>query len=191
MHFFRLDSGKNYCNVLCNCMFITSESRLGLGGGLSRRARSMRNRPYTLAYGVMLMLGTAGLGIAQDGGQQPSAREQLQHIHTPQSIDQKLASLTKDLELTPEQQRQVRSQLQEHHDKIQAVLDKNPKASRQELGPQIHAISDETHHEIHALLNDYQKELEKTMQQREHNGGENRRSSPPAPASPAPSSSPS
>ena len=58
----------------------------------------MRNRLFTLAFGIVLMLGTIGPGAAQDGGQQPSAREQLQHIHTPQSIDQKLASLTKDLE---------------------------------------------------------------------------------------------
>src|SRR6202035_2984713 len=123
------------------------------------------------------------------GVQQPSAREQLQHIHTPQSIDQELARLTKDLELTPEQQKQVRPLLEEHHDRIQALLDKNPKASRQELGPQSHAISDETHRKIHALLTDHQKESEKAMQQREHNGGENRRSSPPGPASPAPSSS--
>ena len=115
-------------------------------------------------------------------------REQLQHIHTPQSIDQELARLTKDLELTPEQQKQVRPLLEEHHDKIQALLDKNPKASRQELGPQIHAISDETHRKIHGLLTDHQKELEKAMQG-EHNGGENRRSAPPAAASPKPSSS--
>ncbi|MCU1300204.1 MAG: hypothetical protein JWQ87_488 [Candidatus Sulfotelmatobacter sp.] len=140
----------------------------------------MRNSRYTLAFGVMLMLGTAGLGVAQDGGQQPSAREQLQHIHTPQSIDQKLASLTKDLELTPKQQQQVRPLLQEHHDKIQALLDRNPTASRRDLGPQIHASSDETHHEIHALLSDHQKELEKAMVQREHNGEENQRSAPPA-----------
>jgi predicted HTH transcriptional regulator len=129
----------------------------------------------------MLIFGIAGLAVAQDNGaQQPSAREQLQHIHTPQSIDQKLASLTKDLELTSEQQQQVRPLLQEHHDKIQALLDKNPKASRQELGPQIHAISDETHRQIHALLTDHQKELEKAMVHHEHNGEENRRSAPPS-----------
>jgi hypothetical protein len=156
----------------------------------------MRNRPFTLAYGVMLMLGMAGAAVAQDKGQdngvqQPSARQQLQHIHSPQSIDQELARLTKDLQLTPEQQQQVRPLLQEHHDKIQALLDKNPTASRQELGPQIHAISDQTHHEIHALLTDHQKELEKAMQQREHKGEENRRPAPPAAASPEPSSSPS
>ena len=154
----------------------------------------MQNRPFTLAYWVMLTLGMAGLAVAQDntghnGVQQPSARQQLQHIHTPQSIDQELARLTKDLELTAEQQKQVRPLLDEHHDKIQALLDKNPTASRQQLGPQIHAVSDETHRQIHALLTDHQKELEKAMQQREHHGGENRRSAPPAAASPAPSSS--
>jgi hypothetical protein len=150
----------------------------------------MRNRYFTLAYGVMLMLGMAGPAVAQDNGvQQPSASQQLQHIHAPQSIDQELARLTKDLEFTPEQQQQVRPLLEEHHDRIQALLDKNPTASRQELAPQIHAISDETHHTIHALLTDHQKELEKAMQQRENNGGENRRSAPPAAASPKPSSS--
>ena len=148
----------------------------------------MRNRPSTLAYGVMLMLGFAGAAAAQDNGaEQPSARQQLQHIHTPQSIDQELAHLTKDLELTPEQQQQVRPLLEEHHDKIQALLDKNPTASRQQLGPQIHAISDETHQKIHALLTDHQKKLERAMQQHEHHGGD-RRSAPPAAAPPEPSS---
>jgi hypothetical protein len=135
----------------------------------------MRNRPLTIAYGVMLLLGMAGPAVGQDNEvHQPPARQQLQHIHTPQSIDQKLAQLTKDLELTPEQQRQVKPVLEEHHDRIQALLDKNPKASRQELGPQIHAISDDTHRKIHALLTDHQKELEKAMQHHEHNGAENR-----------------
>jgi hypothetical protein len=127
--------------------------------------------------------------IQDDGAQQPSARQQLQHIHTPQSIDQELAHLTRDLELTSQQQQQCRPLIEEHHDKIQALLDKNPTASRQELGPQIHAISDETHGKIHALLTDHQKELEKAMEQGEHSGGENRRSTPPAVASPEPSSS--
>ena len=152
----------------------------------------MGNRPSTLAYGVMLMFGIAGAAVAQDNGaEQPSARQQLQHIHTPQSIDQELAHLTKDLELTSQQRQQVRPLLEEHHDKIQVLFDKNPTASRQELGPQIHAISDETHGKIHALLTDHQKELEKEMVQREHNGGENRRFTPPAVASPEPPSSPS
>jgi hypothetical protein len=112
----------------------------------------------------MVMLGLVLHAVAQDNGaQQPLARQQLQHIHTPQSIDQKLAQLTKDLELTPQQQEKVRPLLEEHHDKIQALLDKNPTKSRQALGPQIHAIGDETHRQIHVLLTDHQKELEKAM----------------------------
>jgi chromosome condensin MukBEF ATPase and DNA-binding subunit MukB len=149
----------------------------------------MRNRLFTFAYGLMLILGIgmASPAIAQDNrAQRLSARQQLQRMHTPQSIEQKLAQLTKDLELTPKQQQQVRPLLQEHHDKIQAVLDKNPTASRQELAPQIHAISDETHHKIHARLTDQQKELEKAMQQRGHNGEENTRPTPSPAASPKP-----
>jgi predicted HTH transcriptional regulator len=127
----------------------------------------MRNLLLPLACGVMLIVGMDGPAIAQDNpAQEPSARQQLQKVHTPQSIDEKLAQLTKDLELTPEQQKQVRPLLDQHHDKIQALLDKNPQASRQQLAPQIHAISDETHRQVHALLNDHQRELEKAMQAR-------------------------
>ena len=145
----------------------------------------MLYRPFALAYGVMLTFGMAGPAVAPDSGaQQPTAREQPQHV---QSIDRELARVTKVLELTPEQQKQVRPLLEEHHDRIQALLDKNPTASRQQLGPQIHAISDETHRKIHALLTDHQKELEKAMQQREHNGEQNKRSAPPTAASPEPS----
>ena len=58
----------------------------------------MRNRPFTIAYGVMLVLGMAGPAVAQDNeAKRPSARQQLQHIQTPQSIDHELARLTKDL----------------------------------------------------------------------------------------------
>jgi periplasmic protein CpxP/Spy len=150
----------------------------------------MPNLAINLTYGAIFTFGMAGPALAQDDPmQQPSARQQLQRIHAPQSIDQELVRLTKDLELTAEQQLQVRPLLEEHHDKIQAVLDKNPNASRRELGPQIHAVSDETHREIHALLSDHQKQLEKAMQQREHEGEENRRPVPPATGSPEPSPS--
>ena len=126
---------------------------------------SGRSRAFALACGVMLVLGIVRSAVAQgNAAQQTPARQQLQQIHTPQSIDQELAHLTKDLELTEEQQQQVRPLLEQHHDRIQSVLDKYSTASREELGSQIHAISDETHREIHALLTDHQKELEKAMQ---------------------------
>ena len=148
--------------------------------------------PLTLARGVVLALAMTGAALAQDNaGGQPTARQQLQRIHTPQSIGEELARLTKDLELTPKQQQQVLPLLNEHHDRIQALLDKNPTASRQDLAPQIHAISDETHRQIHALLTDQQKELEKALVQRRHSGGEHLLTAPPAAAPPKPSSPPS
>jgi hypothetical protein len=46
----------------------------------------MRNRSFILASGVMLTLGLTGPAVAQgNGAQPPSARQQLQHIHTPRS----------------------------------------------------------------------------------------------------------
>jgi periplasmic protein CpxP/Spy len=155
------------------------------------RRLSIPNRVVTVARGVVLALAMTGPALAQNrGGEQPTARQQLQHIHTPQSIDQELAHLTKDLELTPRQQQQILPLLNEHHDRIQALLDKNPTAARQDLAQQIHAISDDMHREIHALLTDRQQELETAMKQRERNGGENRRPGFPAAASPRPSSAP-
>jgi hypothetical protein len=134
----------------------------------------MPNRDIT--YRVMLTLAMACFTLAQDDmGQQPSARQQLQHIHTPRSIDQELVRLTERLELTREQQQQVRPMLEKHPDRIQALLDKSPTASRQQLGPQIYAISDETHREIHVLLSAHQKQLEKALQHRETQGEEPRR----------------
>lgn len=140
----------------------------------------MRKTSLTLACGIIFAFGMSDAAAAQDKGEQePSARQQLQQIHSPRSLDEELAHLTKDLELTPKQQQQVRPLLQKHHDRIQALLDRNPKASRQELAPQIHAISDDTHREIHALLTDHQRTLEKGMLQRGHHGGGDRRPAPP------------
>jgi len=130
----------------------------------------------------------AGSPVTQEkGDRQRSAREQLQQIYTPRSIDQELSRLTKDLELTPEQRQKARPLLHRHHDSIQALLDRSPNASRRDLGPRIHSISDETRRQIHAQLTRHQKELEKAMQQPEHNGEENRRPAQPPAEPPDPS----
>src|ERR1700692_972160 len=101
----------------------------------------------------MLALGMTGIAMTQENAPQPRGPNQArQGIHGPRSIDQELDHLTKDLELTPSQRKQIRPLLEEHHDRIQALFDKNPKVSREDLSPQIHAISDDTHHQIDALL---------------------------------------
>jgi Spy/CpxP family protein refolding chaperone len=134
---------------------------------------------FTIGLTSMLALGMTGIAMAQENAPQLQGANQARPaIHGPGSIDQELDQLTKDLELTPDQRKQVRPLLEEHHDKIQALLDNNPKLSRQHLGPQIHAISDETHHQIEALLTEHQKQLAKAMQERMRNGEESRRPAP-------------
>jgi Spy/CpxP family protein refolding chaperone len=138
---------------------------------------------FTLGLTGMLALGTTGLAIAQENTPQPQGPNQARPgIHGPRSIDQELDHLTKDLELTANQRKQVRPLVEKHHDRLQALFDRNPGVSRKDLGPQIHAISDETHHEIHALLTEHQKQLEKAMQERMHAGEESRRSAPSTPS---------
>jgi Spy/CpxP family protein refolding chaperone len=135
---------------------------------------------FTLGLTGMLVLWMTGIAMAQENAPQPQGPNQArQGIHGPRSIDQELDYLTRDLELTPIQRKQVRPVLQEHHDKIQVLLDKNPGRSRQDLAPQIHAISDETHHQIETLLTEHQKQLAKAMQERMHDGEESRRPAPP------------
>jgi Spy/CpxP family protein refolding chaperone len=132
-----------------------------------------------LTLGLIALLGMTRIAIAQENAPQPQTPNQArQGIHGPRSIDPELDHLTKDLELTPSQRKQVKPLLDELHDKIQALFDNNPKLSRQNLGPQIHAISDETHRQIEALLTEHQKQLAKAMQERMHNGEESRRPAP-------------
>jgi hypothetical protein len=142
------------------------------------RAVLMNARVLAVACAAAFAFGTCGVAAAQSGVQTP-AGEQLQRVHTPQSIDQELARLTTDLQLTPDQQPRVRMLLQEHHDEIQALLDANPAATRLQLAPRIHAISDETHAAVHALLTSRQQQLEAAMVQRERGGTEDRRPSDP------------
>jgi Spy/CpxP family protein refolding chaperone len=138
---------------------------------------------FTVGLMGLLALGMTGIAMAQENAPQPQGPNQARPgMHGPRSIDQELDHLTKDLELTSNQRKQVRPLLEKHHDRIQALLDKNPGVSRKDLGPQIHAISDDTHHEIHALLTEHQKQLEKAMQERMHAGEESRR---PAPSTPS------
>ena len=134
---------------------------------------------FTVGLIGILALGMSGIAMAQKNAPQPQGPNGMQ---APRSIDQELDRLTKDLELTPNQRKQIRPMLQEHHDRIQALFDKNPRLSRKDLGPQIHAISDETHHQIEALLTEHQKQLAKSMQERMRNGEESRR---PAPSTPS------
>jgi hypothetical protein len=83
-----------------------------------------------------------GFGLAQAA--RPPA------VHDSRTAGNELAHLTKDLELTPEQQQAIKPLLQKQHDRIQALL------------------------EIEPLLTDHQKQLAEAIQQRMHADEERR-----------------
>jgi Spy/CpxP family protein refolding chaperone len=138
----------------------------------------------TIAFGIMLLL---GIGVTaaevQDSTQQDNSTQTRPFgpggHHRPMDVDSELAHLTKELDLTPEQQNQIRPLLVEHQQKEQ-VLHQDQSLSPDELRIKAHAISDETHKQIEVFLTDEQKQKVKAMQQRMHHGDQNDQPSPPA-----------
>ena len=142
-----------------------------------------------LVFGCVAVLGAAGCGTAQEKaapqqaqGQQALQgaadwRERMQKNHNAErSIDQQVQRLTKDLDLTPEQQVKVRQLAKEHNDRIQQILDTTPDTlTYQDFQRQVHAISQNFHDSVNAILTPHQLALMKAMVGRLDSGTEQRR----------------
>jgi Spy/CpxP family protein refolding chaperone len=88
------------------------------------------NIQIVLAGILTVPLGMTAPAMAQDSSPQAQAFSQdPQRIHSRLSVDDELARLTKDLDLTPAQRHQILPILRQHHDKIQALFDQNPDLS--------------------------------------------------------------
>jgi Spy/CpxP family protein refolding chaperone len=103
-------------------------------------------------------------------------RERMQKNHSAdRSIQQQVDRLTKDLDLTPEQQEKVRQLSKDHNDRIQKILDTAPATLTHEaFTAQVHAISQEYHDAVNAILTPHQLELMKAMVGRLNKGEEDR-----------------
>ena len=103
-------------------------------------------------------------------------RERMQKMHSAdRSIEQQVRRLTKDLDLTPEQQEKVRQLSKEHNDRIQRILDTAPPTLTYEaFTTQVHAISQEFHDAVNAILTPHEPELMKAMVGRLDSGNEDR-----------------
>jgi hypothetical protein len=104
-------------------------------------------------------------------------RTRMQQNHnTEQSIEQQVGRLTRDLDLTTAQQEKVRQLAHVHHDRIQQILDTAPPTlTRADFTTQVHAISQQFHDSVNAILTPRQLELMKSMVGRLDSGQENRR----------------
>jgi hypothetical protein len=139
-------------------------------------------------FSGLAVLGAAGSAMAQEEAPPPQAqqahplqgatdwRERMQKNHSAdRSIEQQVRRLTKDLDLTPEQQEKVRQLSKEHNDRIQKILDTAPPTLTHEaFTTQVHAISQEFHHAVNAILTPHELELMKAMVGRLDSGKEDR-----------------
>lgn len=137
------------------------------------------------AFAGILLLGLSGITAMAQQSSSPEQPSQPHEFagghHRPMDVDSELAHLTKELDLTPAQQSQIRPILVEHQQK-ESALHQDQSLSAEELRTRAHAISDATHKQIESFLTDEQKQKVKAMQQRMHQRDQN--------SSPAPTSAP-
>jgi hypothetical protein len=143
-----------------------------------------------LLFVCLAMLGAAGCAKAQAPPQQAQgtpqrrslqveadwrARMQANH-NADSSIAQQVRRLTRDLELTPSQQVKVQQFAKVHNERIQNILDTAPDTlSYAAFQVQVHAISQDFHNSVNAILTPHQLDLMKAMVGRLGNGRERRR----------------
>ena len=102
------------------------------------------------------------------------ARMQTNH-NADSSTEQQVRRLTADLDLTPVQQDKVRQLSREHNDRIQRILDTAPPTlTYEDFQTQVHAISQEFHDSVNAIVTPRQLALMKAMVGRLDSGTEAR-----------------
>ena len=151
----------------------------------------MRNKLFTIALGGLLAFGAnAALNAqnqspaptpAQDQTQTSSGQQQGQWGHghrRPMDPNRQLEHLSKTLNLSADQQNQIKPILVDRQQKMQALW-QDQSLSRQDRFTKMQAIRQDTRTKLEAALNDQQKqqfeELQAKMQaRRQHRmGGEN------------------
>ena len=136
----------------------------------------MRNKLFTIALGGMLALGAQAALYAQDqapatGGQQQG--QWGQGHRGMMNADRELEHLTKTLNLSADQQSQIKPILLDRQQKMQALW-QDQSLSREDRRSKAMAIHQDTRTRIEATLNDQQKQQFEAMQERGPRGGANR-----------------
>jgi Spy/CpxP family protein refolding chaperone len=129
---------------------------------------SMKNPLLTITLSGMLALGACVPALAQDTG--APAPEQGRHGGPRQmNPDRQLERLTHNLNLTADQQAQIKPLLVARSEKMQA-LSQNQSLGEDDRRAQMRTIHEEADTKINAVLNDDQKQKYAAMQQRMRRG---------------------
>ena len=132
----------------------------------------MRNKFCTLALTGLLTLGMSGAALAQDQSAPPPQQERGGPGHRGMDPDAQLKHMTKALDLTADQQTQIKPILESTHQQMEA-LHSDQSLSREDRMAKMKAIHEDSHTKIEAVLNDTQKQKFEEMQSRmgERRGG--------------------
>lgn len=125
----------------------------------------MRNTLFTLALGGVLAFGATSALYAQDNSGQPQQQSEWGHGRHRMDPDAQLAHMTKALDLTPDQQSQIKPILMDGQEKMQA-LRQDQSVAREDRRSRMQAIQQDTQSRIEAVLNDQQKQKYEAMQER-------------------------
>ena len=139
----------------------------------------MSNKLFNLALSGALLLGATGatLAIAQDNPPPPPDQAQgpgMGGRGMRMDPDQQLQHMTRQLDLSADQQSQIKPILLDRQQKMQALF-QDQSLSREDRRAKMQSIRQDSQSKIEAVLNDQQKQKFEAMQQRRGRGrgGEN------------------
>lgn len=148
----------------------------------------MRKQILAIALGGMLALGAQSAIYAQDNSAQQDssgAQQQGQGHRHGMDPDRQLEHMTKTLDLTSDQQSQIRPLLVDHQQKMQALW-QNQSLSREDRRSQMQSIQQNFRTQVEAVLNGEQKQKFEAMQERMHHRGQMGGENEPSTTSPQP-----
>ena len=131
----------------------------------------MRNTLFALALGAALTVGVPSAARAQDTA--PPPQEQGQPGHGPMRMgpSRQLEHMTHELNLTADQQTQIKPLLADRQQKMQALF-QDQSLSQEDRHAKMTAIRQDSQSKIEAVLTDQQKQKFEAMEQRMgHRGG--------------------
>ena len=132
----------------------------------------MQTKLLTLALGGIIALGTTAAAVAQDTPPPPPDQNQAGPGGRGMRMDpnRQLERLTRELNLTSDQQNQIKPMLFERQQKMQALM-QNQSLAQEDRRTQMRTIAEGTNNSIKALLTDDQKQKFDAMQQRMRRNG--------------------
>lgn len=127
----------------------------------------MRNHLCTLALAGLVSLGLSGTAFAQDNSAPPPQDQTsgMHGHHRGMDPDEQLKHMTKQLDLSADQQSQIKPILESRQQQMQQLW-QDQSTSRDERHQKMQAIQQDSNEKIEAVLNDTQKQKYQSMQER-------------------------